>query len=174
MRKHHVLLALFVAVFLGLGAAAAAQQGIKTIAVWTRLAQMEIVVDLFNQRMEEQGRPLRAELTMLGHPGEAREKFIIAVAAGTPPDVISTDIVQWPEFAESQMLLPLDRYAEWFSLEHVPPGVVDGVRWRGRLYGVPVIPDLSVLFFWTRLFDEAGLCATAHRPGMTWPRWPSS
>lgn len=137
--------------------AAGAQQEIKTIAVWTRLPQMEIVVDLFNQTMKEQGRPLRAEITMLGAPNEAREKFIIAAAAGTPPDVISSDIVQWPEFADAGMLLPLDRFSHAFSLEQVPPGVIDGARWRGQLYGVPVIPDLSVLFLWTRLFDEAGL-----------------
>lgn len=138
----------------------AGAQETTVISVWTRLSQMELVVDLFNQEMERQGRPLRAELTMLGAPNEAREKFTIAVAAGTPPDVISSDVVQWPEFAEQGMLLPLDRYADRFHLDEVPGGIVDAVRWRGELYGVPVIPDLSVLFFWTRLFEEAGLPST--------------
>lgn len=139
------------------GAAPAAAQEMTVISVWTRLPQMEIVVNLFNETMERQGRPLRAELTMLGAPNEAREKFTIAVAGGTPPDVISSDIVQWPEFAGQGMLLPLDRYASEFHLDGVPPGIVDSVRWQGQLYGLPVIPDLSVLFLWTRLFEEAGL-----------------
>lgn len=142
---------------LALWCGTAGARDVTTIQVWTRLGQVEIVVNLFNEVMEEQGRPVRAELRTLGAPGAAREQFIVAFAGGTPPDVISSDIVQWPEFAESGMLMSLERYRESLFLEEVPPGVVDGATWRGELYGVPVIPDLSVLFLWTRLFEEAGL-----------------
>lgn len=137
------------------GPAVAAEE--EVLQVWTRLPRLDIVVDMFNQKMEAEGRALRAEVTYLGAPGEARNKFVTAVASGLPPDILSSDIVQWPEFAEKGMLLPLDRYRERFHLEEVPPSVIDGGAWRGQLYGLPVIPDISVLFYWTRHFEEAGL-----------------
>jgi multiple sugar transport system substrate-binding protein len=87
-------------------------------------------------------------------------KTIRAIAAGIPPDVVSL----WNNrylgpLAANGALLPLDERlaADGLRERDFVPVSLEMCRYRGRLYGLPVLIDSTALFWNRAAFREAGL-----------------
>lgn len=87
------------------------------------------------------------------------QKFLAAVAAGDPPDVIMADQTRAGQRAEAQQVLSLDEFIQRDSFdmtafwEYPQKDVV----WQGKTWGIPYGPDTRVLFYNKDKFTEAGL-----------------
>jgi multiple sugar transport system substrate-binding protein len=87
-------------------------------------------------------------------------KTIRAIAAGVPPDVVSL----WNNrylgpLAANGALMPLDQRLAAFGIREgdFVPVALEICRYRGRLYGLPVLIDATALFWNRAAFREAGL-----------------
>ncbi len=74
-------------------------------------------------------------------------------AASATPDVLQLDLVWTPELAAAGWMLPLDdRGVD--TVAFLAAGI-DAVRWRERLYAVPLFVDTGMLYWRTDLVDHA-------------------
>jgi len=117
---------------------------------------VERIVDRFNESQDVY------EVIPLSVPGTAADsKFLLSVAGGDPPDVMS----QWnqviPKWAESGLIIPLNELMserEWAEFRHnAYPAAQKIGMFEGKLYGVTT--GLDVYACYCRLADlrEAGL-----------------
>lgn len=89
---------------------------------------------------------------------EMVQKYAISAAGGSAPDLLSLDLVYTPAFAASGQLEDLTDLAKSLpffanlSKAHIGAGSYDG-----RIYGLPMSADASVLLWNKRLFRQAGL-----------------
>jgi multiple sugar transport system substrate-binding protein len=76
--------------------------------------------------------------------------------------VIAIDVVWTSEFAANRWIDPLP--ADDFALDEMLPPVVEAVKYRDRVYGVPAWSDGGLLYYRTDLLAEAGI----EKPPTTW------
>ncbi len=78
-------------------------------------------------------------------------------ANGTPPDVMFLDYL--PTYASRGLLENLDPYIQRdnYSLTDFYPGLLEYLKYKGSLFGLPRDNDTKVIFYNKTLFDEAGL-----------------
>ena len=93
---------------------------------------------------------------------DLRQKLVTGLASGALPDVLRADIIWVPEFADQGALLALDEEMSDFS--ELTAGMFEGPvstnKWGDHYYGLPLDTNTRVLFYNTRVFEEAGV-ATA-------------
>lgn len=88
------------------------------------------------------------------------EKFITAMAAGKPPEIILVDGPQVIQWASRNLLTPLDTY---YKSSKVKAGDFWGpswkqTLWRGKAYAVPWISDPNFPLLYNKtVFNEVGL-----------------
>lgn len=162
MRRLSVIVLLLAVVFAAAGLAAA-----QTIVIWDReTVQTEEAVALFNKKMEEEGRSVRAEFQLVPYEQQT-QLFLAALSAGTAPDVISLDIVLHPYFNSIGAFLDItDRINALPFRDAMPDGMLHLGSKDGRYYAIPYTVDLSGLVWNKDLFREAGL--DPERPPETW------
>jgi len=88
-----------------------------------------------------------------------RTKLIAAMAAGTGPDLIRSDIIWVPEFAGLGALLPLDQAMPDFAdlAASVYPGPLSTNVWDGATYGLPLDTNTKVWLTNDAVYQAAGL-----------------
>jgi ABC-type glycerol-3-phosphate transport system substrate-binding protein len=90
-----------------------------------------------------------------------RDRLLIAVQGGTPPDVSTVDQIWQSEFAVAGAIIPLDDFiAETPELtsETFFPGAWESATWDGQVWGIPFNVDVWQFTFYNReLLDEAGV-----------------
>ncbi|MCD1633918.1 sugar ABC transporter substrate-binding protein [Martelella mediterranea] len=127
----------------------------ETYSMWARNsgeAFMPDLIEAFNASHENQ-----IELQIVPST-EMVQKYAVAAAGGSAPDFVSLDLVYTPAFAKAGQLADLTElarslpYFDQLSKAHVEAGTYDG-----KIYGVPMSADVSVLLWNKRLFREAGL-----------------
>jgi sn-glycerol 3-phosphate transport system substrate-binding protein len=95
-------------------------------------------------------RDVRVTLEHVGEYSVAAEKLRVALAAGTPPDVMMLGVnSDMPAFARIGALQPLDELArrdDRALLERYYPGFVRDSRYGGALYQLPFARSTPVLF----------------------------
>ena len=85
-------------------------------------------------------------------------KLGAAIAGGAPPDGAVLDLIYLPTFAANDALEDITDfvkglpYADALSPSHIRLGTYDG-----KIYGVPALPDASIIAYNTDLFEKAGL-----------------
>lgn len=87
-------------------------------------------------------------------------KLLTLIAGDIPPDVVHFTQVDYPYFAAKGLLLDVEFLAESdpsLSLQDYFAPVLDGMRVKGRLYGLPSDFSTIVLFYNRDLFDHANL-----------------
>lgn len=92
-----------------------------------------------------------------------RTKLIAAMAAGTGPDLIRSDIIWVPELAELGALLPLDQAMPDFAdlAASVYPGPLSTNVWDGATYGLPLDTNTKVWLTNDSVYEAAGLTPAA-------------
>jgi multiple sugar transport system substrate-binding protein len=92
---------------------------------------------------------------------DLRQKLVTGLAGGTLPDVLRADIIWVPEFAEMDALLPLDTEMSDFATisSQVFPGPLSTNKWKDHYYGLPLDTNTRILFYNTKVFQDAGITA---------------
>lgn len=90
---------------------------------------------------------------------EFHRKLLTAIAGGTAPDVIRSDIIWVPEFAEMGALVALDELMPDFDTykDEVFPGPLSTNFWKGHYYGLPLDTNTRVLVWNKAMFEAAGI-----------------
>jgi multiple sugar transport system substrate-binding protein len=74
----------------------------------------------------------------------------------SPYDLVNMDIIWTPKFAAAGWLLPLDDRISKQELAAFSPKDVEGGRYQGKLYRIPMRSDVGVLYYREDLLKEAG------------------
>jgi multiple sugar transport system substrate-binding protein len=139
--------------------------GATTLTLWARSdesAFISAVVGAFNRSHPQ----IHIKLTIIP-VNNFVQKFGIAVAGGSGPDLASIDVAYMPLFAESGVLSDLTSRAHHLSyFGQFDRSHINNSTYRGRLYGLPFSGDASVLFYNTALFRDAGI--NPNDPPRTW------
>lgn len=102
------------------------------------------------------------------------EKFIAAVAAGTPPDVVMFRSHDLPAYVEEGVFRPLDDYISAAGInpdELYYKAEIGARRYKGETYGLPTVPAAGqdIAYYNVSRFEEAGL--DPERTLETWDEW---
>jgi len=92
---------------------------------------------------------------------DLRQKLVTGIAGGVLPDVLRSDIVWVPEFADQGVLLALDEeMADFDALAaQVFPGPLSTNKWGDHYYGLPLDTNTRVIFMNSAVFEAAGVTA---------------
>jgi multiple sugar transport system substrate-binding protein len=92
---------------------------------------------------------------------EFHKKLLTAIAGGTAPDVIRSDIIWVPEFAEMGALVALDELMPDFATlkAKVFAGPLSTNFWKGHYYGLPLDTNTRALMWNKEMYDAAGVSA---------------
>ncbi len=99
-------------------------------------------------------------------PGEYYEKLAVRLAAGTAPDITRIVIEQFQGFVLKNAFLDITSHVEKLRAsdrefarqwDAYIPVLLNAFRYNGRLYGLPADWNNTLVFYNTRMFDEAGV-----------------
>lgn len=112
---------------------------------------MRAVVDAFNAK---QDRIFVDLLTVSG----IQDKTLMAISAGTPPDVAGLFGPNVAQYVDDNAIIPLDKYCEEYGLtrDHYIPIYWDIGYYRNHIYALPSTPASTALHYNKRLLREAG------------------
>ncbi|WP_026486533.1 ABC transporter substrate-binding protein [Caldanaerobius polysaccharolyticus] len=90
--------------------------------------------------------------------GGGQGKFLSAVAAGNPPDLV----LYWgqdalPGLADQGAIIPLDDYLKDVDTSKFFEAAYNAMKYNGKIYGLPEMVNVRVLFWNKDLFKQAGL-----------------
>jgi multiple sugar transport system substrate-binding protein len=90
---------------------------------------------------------------------ELRRKLVTAIAGGSAPDLMRTDIIWVPEFADMGALAPLDELMTDFNTykDAVFPGPLSTNFLTDHYYGLPLDTNTRVLVYNKDMFAAAGV-----------------
>lgn len=90
---------------------------------------------------------------------EPWKKTLLSIIGGTPPDVINTTSEWLPELAVRNALLPLDDYCkeQGLSKKDFIPVYWEMLSYNNMIWGIPLTPSSTAIFWNKDLFKEAGL-----------------
>lgn len=142
-----------VAAFALLASASAA--GAAQVDLWVRTssgAVLQALAEQYNAKHED-------KVTVTQITAEQMvPKLGAAIAGGAPPDGAVLDLIYLPTFAANDGLEDITGfvkglpYADALSPSHIRLGT-----YEGKIYGVPTLPDASIIAWNTDLFEKAGL-----------------
>jgi multiple sugar transport system substrate-binding protein len=87
-------------------------------------------------------------------------KLLTLIAGKIPPDVFHVTQANFPFYATKGLLMDLTPFIEndpKFKMDDYFEPVMDGLRFQGKLYGLPSDFSTIVLFYNKRLFDKCGV-----------------
>jgi multiple sugar transport system substrate-binding protein len=139
-------------------AAACAQSTASgSMQAWERSGGNKQMVDLLVCAWNTANPTRQINLTYITHD-QMVPKIAQAIASGDVPDLMGMDLIYAPQFASAGQLEDVtDLIGSDPSLTTASPGHIAVSTWQGRLYGVPLYADVSVLFWNKELFRQAGL-----------------
>jgi multiple sugar transport system substrate-binding protein len=162
MKKGIVFLTIFVAMI----AFTAWAEEMVELVVWDQLPQTEKVILSFNEKMEKEGRDVRARLELIPYEQQV-PKFMAALNAGNAPDIYALDIVQYPYFISIGAFRDI---TEWYNKQpfkdELPKGLLEMGSKDEKIYALPYSIDLSAMLWNKDMFKEAGL--DPENPPQTW------
>ncbi len=90
---------------------------------------------------------------------DLRRKLLTAMAGGTAPDLVRTDILWLPEFADLGALAPLDDLMSDFATlkDKVFEGPLETNLYKGHYYGLPLDTNTRVMVYNVGLLQAAGI-----------------
>lgn len=147
------------------GGPAASSDGRVHLRYWTIIGMKEIIPYFATSFGTVQNRII-VDTTPI--PWQEHEKKILtSILSGNPPDVVN-QMTPVPKWAARLALVPLDGYIkrDHFDSTMFFPSLWEEMRYRGRIYGVPVYSGSYALFYNKSLFRQAGL--DPDHPPRTW------
>jgi multiple sugar transport system substrate-binding protein len=125
------------------------------LTMWSRSSSeafMPALVKAFNAAHKTQ-----VELQIVPN-SEMVQKYAISAAGGSAPDLLSLDLVYTPAFAASGQLEDLTDMAKAFPFfDSLSKAHIGAGTYEGRIYGLPMSADASVMLWNKKLFRQAGL-----------------
>jgi multiple sugar transport system substrate-binding protein len=89
---------------------------------------------------------------------EQHQYYAVNMEGGTPAfDVLMLDVIWVPEFARAGWLLDLTDFVPRAELAAFFPSAVEAAMFRGRLWALPWIMNVGLLYYRTDLLDKYGL-----------------
>jgi multiple sugar transport system substrate-binding protein len=141
------------ALITGLPLAASAQD----LQMWERTGGNAQMVDKLVEMWNAANPNRKIVLTYIEH-SEMVPKLAQAIASGEVPDLMGLDLIYGPQFEAAGQLEDITSYFEGDpTLATASPGHIQVSTFDGKLYGVPLYADVSVLFWNKTLFAAAGL-----------------
>jgi multiple sugar transport system substrate-binding protein len=129
----------------------------QPLQMWERSGGNESFVTLLVAAWNEKNPDRPIEVTHFPSP-EMVPKLAQAIASGDVPDLMGLDLIYGPQFEAAGQLTDItDMVKDWPELKTASPGHMMVSTYEGRIYGVPLYADVSVLYWNKRLFREAGL-----------------
>ncbi len=147
------------ALALGMGSARAAE-----LSLWARAtteAYSVAVVKAWND-----SHPDKITLNLIPN-----EQFVAkvgtAIAAGSPPDLMSIDLVYVPSFARAEQFTDLTALAKTLPFfDKLSPSHIRLGTYEGKVYALPYSAEASILMYNKALFRQAGL--DPDKPPQSW------
>ncbi len=127
------------------------------------------------ERFNEQNPDITVEVQPIPVGLRAKEKFITAVAAGSPPEVFYLDRYLAGQFSAAGFLADLTprvNATSVFEWEDFWPKLREDVTWKGKVYAVPLHCDGRALHWNKEHFIEIGL--DPEEPVGTWDELESA
>ncbi|MDO7976580.1 ABC transporter substrate-binding protein [Oceanotoga teriensis] len=89
-------------------------------------------------------------------PGDYKQTLLTRLSAGTAPDIFYIDISYFQEFANKNVLLPLDLYVKKdnYDIDDFYENLIDGFTSNNRLYGIPKDFSTLALYYNEEIFDK--------------------
>jgi len=137
-----------------------APPGPVTITFWHAYNPVE--TETLNEKVipafEEKHPNIKVEAQAVPY-NEFRKKLLTAIAGGTAPDVIRSDIIWVPELAEMGALVALDEFMPDFDeyKGKVFPGPLSTNYWKGHYYGLPLDTNTRILMWSKEMYEAAGI-----------------
>jgi multiple sugar transport system substrate-binding protein len=93
---------------------------------------------------------------------QLRDKMVQDLSTGAGQfQVIATDSMTLPEFAEAQWLIPMDDLIKTaqqdYDVQDISPGARGLFTYKEKLYALPVYAEITQLMYRNDLFEQAGL-----------------
>lgn len=134
------------------------------ISIWTRNANrnlVETLVKAYNASHKNQ-----LEVTVIPDD-QFVTKFGAAVSGGTPPDIISIDLIYVPAFASAGQMADITPLVNGLEFkDKLSPAHMALATYNGKFYATPFTAEGSVLLYNKNLFKQAGL--DPEKPPTTW------
>lgn len=129
----------------------------EDLQMWERTGGNAAMVDELVRAWNEANPDRKIVLTYIEH-SEMVPKLAQAIASGDVPDLMGMDLIYGPQFEAAGQLEDItDATKGWPELKTASPGHMQVSTYDGRLYGVPLYADVSVLYWNKLLFKKAGL-----------------
>jgi ABC-type glycerol-3-phosphate transport system substrate-binding protein len=118
-------------------------------------------IDIWLQKHPDSG----ITVEMANFPsGEYKEKILAQLAGGVGPDVFRLGWSDVFPFMEGGQIAELDPWFKkfkdsWMSRPDLKKWIIDGARYRGKLYGTPMGGDMSSMFLNKTLLEREGIPA---------------
>jgi multiple sugar transport system substrate-binding protein len=127
------------------------------LQMWERSGGNKDMVDALVAAWNKAKPDRKINLTYIPHT-EMVPKLAQAIASGEVPDLMGMDLIYGPQFEAAGQLEDItEKVKDWPELKTASPGHMQVSTYDGKLYGVPLYADVSVLFWNKALFAKAGL-----------------
>jgi multiple sugar transport system substrate-binding protein len=125
----------------------------ETLTMWSRQGNaLPELVEAFNASHETQ-----IDLQLV--PSDQMvQRYATAAAGGSAPDIIGLDLIFTPAFAAAGQLVDLTAFANSLDyFDDLSRAHIEAGTYEGRIYGLPLLAEGSVLVWNKDLFRQAGL-----------------
>lgn len=125
----------------------------ETLTMWSRQGNsLPALVEAFNAKHETQ-----VDLQLV--PSDQMvQKYATSAAGGSAPDIIGLDLIYTPAFAAAGQLEDLTAFAQGLPyFDQLSKAHVEAGTYEGKIYGLPLLAEGSVLIWNKALFRQAGL-----------------
>ncbi|MDZ5696642.1 MULTISPECIES: ABC transporter substrate-binding protein [Phyllobacteriaceae] len=143
---------LTIAALLGAASPLAAQE---TLTIWGRddtAVFLPEMIEVFNESHDTQ-----IELQIVPS-SELVQKYATAAAGGSAPDILSIDLVYTQAFAAAGQLEDLTEFAQSLPyFDELSPAHIQVGTYQGKIYGLPMGADASLVIYNKDLYEQAGL-----------------
>jgi multiple sugar transport system substrate-binding protein len=142
-----------------------------TVEVWDMQQSNKDILEAQQKaiaQFEQENPGIKMKVTVFPY-AEYRDKLLIAVQGGTPPDISTLDQIWMAQWAASDAIIPLDDYLAKSTLKRDDffPGAWDSNVWGGKVWGIPQNNDVwQELYYNKDLFKAAGL--DPEKPPANW------
>jgi len=119
----------------------------------------DIVIPQFEKEMKDKSIDVEVEALPSGvSPEDWKMQFVLDVKGGIGPDVAWIDLFWVPEFAEANLILPLNEYVEEWPIwdEFYEPAKEAGSH-KDNIYAIMYGSDVRMIYYNKELFKKAGI-----------------
>ena len=140
----------------GCSATSGASSGPVTVTMWARAATAPVTKALVSKFNASQ-KKVKVVLTVLPLNQEDA-KFAAAVRSGSVPDIFGMNDISIPQYVRTGALRSLTDFEGGLSYKSaLNAGQVNLATYNNQVYAIPLMLDLSVLWYNKTLFSKAGL-----------------